>query len=184
MQKIKHIKVTPCEPSWPRIFEEESHLIQTALGNNGLQTHHIGSTSVPGLTSKPTIDMHKPACLFEGCLSDPRLVWVAFIGDRLAGYITLQWQSLYPPFNGQNIPEVMDLNVLPTFRTMGIGSLLLATAEKEAASKSQIIGIGVDLYAGKDGGYGAAQSLRPKILPGKHFGKGVSWPCPIRTLSL
>lgn len=182
MQKIKHIKVTPYEPSWPRIFEEESHLIQTALGNNGLQTHHIGSTSVPGLTSKPTIDMHKPACLFEGCLSDPRLVWVAFIGDRLAGYITLQWQSLYPPFNGPKYPRGYGFKRTAYLRTMGIGSLLLATAEKEAASKSQIIGVG--LYAGKDGGYGAAQSLRPKILPGKHFGKGVSWPCPIRTLSL
>jgi GrpB-like predicted nucleotidyltransferase (UPF0157 family)/GNAT superfamily N-acetyltransferase len=57
MQKIKHIKVIPYEPSWPRIFEAEAHLIQTALGDNGLQIHHIGSTSVPGLAAKPTIDM-------------------------------------------------------------------------------------------------------------------------------
>jgi GNAT superfamily N-acetyltransferase len=121
-----------------------------------------------------SIGWHKPACLFEGYLSEPRLVWVAFIGDRLAGYITLQWQSLYPPFSGQNIPEVMDLNVLPTFRKMGIGSMLLATAEKEAASKSQIIGIGVGLYAGEDGGYGAAQRLYVKrgYIPD---GKGVTY---------
>lgn len=42
---------------------------------------------------------------------------------------------------------------------MGIASLLLDTAEKIVLTKSQIIGIGVGLYAGEDGGYGAAQRL-------------------------
>ena len=60
----------------------------------------------------------------------------------------------------------MDLNVLPHYRKMGVGSLLLDCAEKEAATKSQIIGIGVGLYAGEDGGYGAAQRLyyKPTVL--------------------
>lgn len=53
----------------------------------------------------------------------------------------------------------MDLNVLPRFRKMGIGSLLLDIAEKEAATKSDVVGIGVGLYAGEDGGYGSAQRL-------------------------
>lgn len=57
---------------------------------------------------------------------------------------------------------------------MGIGSLLLDTAEKEAATKSQIIGIGVGLYAGPDGGYGAAQRLYIKrgYIPD---GKGLTY---------
>jgi hypothetical protein len=45
---------------------------------------------------------------------------------------------------------------------MGVGSLLLDCAEKEALTKSQIIGIGVGLYAGADGGYGPAQRLYVK----------------------
>ena len=112
------------------------------------------------------IGWNKPASLFEEYLKEQaageRIVWVAYVQDEFAGYLTLKWQSQYPPFKEQNIPEVMDLNVLPVYRKMGIGSLLLDTAEKEAATKSQIIGIGVGLYAGEDGGYGAAQKLYVK----------------------
>ena len=84
------------------------------------------------------------------------------------------FRSGYPSFKAENILEIMDLNVLPHYRKMGIGSLLLDTAEKEAATKSQIIGIGVGLYAGPDGGYGAAQRLYIKrgYIPD---GKGVTY---------
>lgn len=37
--------------------------------------------------------------------------------------------------------------------------MLLDIAEKIAASKSDVVGIGVGLYGGSDGGYGAAQKL-------------------------
>jgi GNAT superfamily N-acetyltransferase len=109
------------------------------------------------------IGWNKPPSLFEEYLMEQeageRIVWVTHFNGEFVGYVTLKWQSQYPLFNEQNIPEIMDLNVLPSFRKMGIGSLLLDCAEKEAATKSQIIGIGVGLYAGADGGYGAAQRL-------------------------
>ena len=112
------------------------------------------------------IGWNKPASLFEEYLNEQeagdRLVWVAHVQDEFAGYVTLKWQSQYPSFKEQNIPEIMDLNVLPSFRKMGIGSLLLDTAEKEAVVKFIYIGIGVGLYAGEDGGYGAAQRLYVK----------------------
>lgn len=99
---------------------------------------------------------------------------MARIQDKFAGYVTLKWQSQYPSFNEQNIHEIMDLNVLPSFRKMGIGSLLLDCAEKEAATKSEVVGIGVGLYSGADGGYGAAQRLYVKrgYIPD---GKGVTY---------
>lgn len=124
------------------------------------------------------IGWNKPASIFEAYLKEQeageRLVWVAHFKGEFAGYITLKWQSQYPSFKDQNIPEIMDLNVLPSFRKMGIGSLLLDCAEKEALTKSQIIGIGVGLYAGEDGGYGAAQRLYIKrgYIPD---GKGVTY---------
>jgi len=124
------------------------------------------------------IGWNKPASLFEGYLKEQeageRLVWVAHVQDEFAGYVTLKWRSSYPFFKEQNIPEIMDLNVLPSFRKMGIGSLLLDTAEKVALTKSQIIGIGVGLYAGEDGGYGSAQRLYVKrgYIPD---GKGVTY---------
>jgi len=124
------------------------------------------------------IGWNKPASLFEGYLKEQelgaRIVWVAHVQDEFAGYVTLKWQSQYPSFKAQNIPEIMDLNVLSSFRKMGIGSLLLDAAEKEALTKSQIIGIGVGLYAGEDGGYGSAQRLYVKrgYIPD---GKGVTY---------
>ncbi len=124
------------------------------------------------------IGWNKPASIFEAYLKEQeageRLVWVAHFKGEFAGYVSLKWQSQYSSFKAQSIPEIMDLKVLPSFRKMGIGSLLLDCAEKEAATKSQIIGIGVGLYAGADGGYGAAQRLYVKrgYIPD---GKGVTY---------
>jgi GNAT superfamily N-acetyltransferase len=87
------------------------------------------------------------------------LVWVAYIEKQLAGYVTLTWHSRYKQFALKKIPEIMDLNVLPQFRGIGIGSKLLNIAEKEASTKSNIIGVGVGLYGGNDGGYGPAQIM-------------------------
>ena len=68
----------------------------------------------------------KPTSIFETYLQEQligaRLVWVAYVNDQFAGYVTLNWQSQYPSFEEQKIPEIMDLNVLPGFRKMGIGS--------------------------------------------------------------
>lgn len=146
---------------------------------NHTQIHTLISQDVAVISEAfNQIGWHKPTSLFEGYLNeqkaDERLVWVAHFKGEFAGYVTLKWQSQYPSFKAQNIPEIMDLNVLPAFRKMGIGSLLLDTAEKEAATKSQTIGIGVGLYAGADGGYGAAQRLYIKCgyIPD---GKGVTY---------
>jgi len=53
----KHIEVVPYSLRWPKMFTAEAQLIKQALGNNCLAIHHIGSTSVPGLSAKPIIDM-------------------------------------------------------------------------------------------------------------------------------
>jgi GNAT superfamily N-acetyltransferase len=125
-----------------------------------------------------SIGWNKPVSLFENYLKEAetgeRLIWVAFVHERFAGYITLKWQSQYPSFRKQNIPEIMDLNVLPNARKIGVGSKLLYIAEKEAATRRNTVGIGVGLYAGKDGGYGNAQRLYVKrgYLPD---GKGVTY---------
>ncbi len=93
----------------------------------------------------------KAPALFEQYLSEQetkeRLVWLAFVETQFAGYVTLKWQSLYPHFKHENIPEIMDLNVLPNYRKLGIGSHLLQSAEQAAvAKKFDTVGIGVGLY--------------------------------------
>jgi GrpB-like predicted nucleotidyltransferase (UPF0157 family) len=49
--------VLPYDPGWPVVFEAEAPELRDALGPNVLALHHIGSTAVPGLMAKPTIDI-------------------------------------------------------------------------------------------------------------------------------
>lgn len=57
----KNIEVVPYSLEWPKMFAAEAELIKQALGNNCITVHHIGSTSVPGLSAKPIIDMDSKA---------------------------------------------------------------------------------------------------------------------------
>jgi GNAT superfamily N-acetyltransferase len=106
----------------------------------------------------------KPANIFEKYLEEQnnqrRIILVAYLGDQFAGYVTLKWKSQYKPFANMHIPEICDLNLLPDFRNIGIGSQLLEQCERIAATKSDIVGVGVGLYAD----YGAAQRLYVKRL--------------------
>ncbi|STX50953.1 glutamate rich protein GrpB [Legionella busanensis] len=56
-QKERRIEVVPYDTNWPIKFDEEAEKVKAALGNNCIEIHHIGSTSVPGLAAKPVIDM-------------------------------------------------------------------------------------------------------------------------------
>lgn len=45
------------DPEWPQLFEREATRIRNILGDKVLLLEHVGSTSVPGLSAKPIIDM-------------------------------------------------------------------------------------------------------------------------------
>jgi GrpB-like predicted nucleotidyltransferase (UPF0157 family) len=51
------IEVVPYNNDWPKMFESEKAIIEKALADNCSAVHHIGSTSVPGLSAKPKIDI-------------------------------------------------------------------------------------------------------------------------------
>ena len=51
------IHLAPYDPEWPRLFEREEQGIRAALGDRALLIEHAGSTSVPGLSAKPIIDI-------------------------------------------------------------------------------------------------------------------------------
>jgi len=51
------IVVSDYDPGWPALFEKESASIKNALGSFALTIEHAGSTAVPGLPSKPIIDL-------------------------------------------------------------------------------------------------------------------------------
>ena len=102
---------------------------------------------------------NKPASQHERYLMQQdlgvRAVYVAFVDEQFAGYLTICWKSSYKPFLNRTIPEIVDFNVLPRFRRMGIGTQLMDRAECEIAKVSSIAGIGV----GVTSDYGAAQRL-------------------------
>ncbi|MFT4245724.1 MAG: GrpB family protein [Micrococcaceae bacterium] len=45
------------DSNWPRLFECEAKRIKSILGKQAIEIEHVGSTSVPGLTAKPIIDI-------------------------------------------------------------------------------------------------------------------------------
>ena len=52
------VVVVPYDPEWPLRFEAECALLERVLApwlEGGI--HHVGSTAVPGLASKPIVDM-------------------------------------------------------------------------------------------------------------------------------
>jgi GrpB-like predicted nucleotidyltransferase (UPF0157 family) len=51
------IYLAPYDPQWPRLFEREAERIRGALGEHVLLLQHAGSTSIPGLSAKPKIDI-------------------------------------------------------------------------------------------------------------------------------
>jgi ribosomal protein S18 acetylase RimI-like enzyme len=117
---------------------------------------------------------NKPASQYERYLAQQELgvrdIYVAFIEGQFAGYLTICWESSYKPFLVNSIPEIVDLNVLPKFRRMGIGTQLMDKAESEIAKVSSVAGIGVGMTAD----YGAAQRLY--ILRGYiPDGRGLHW---------
>ena len=127
------------------------------------------------------IGWDKPASLYERYLEEQergrRVAWLAFFDDAFAGYVTVNWESPYPPFRKASIPEIQDLNVLPRVRRRGIGSALLERAERCIADRSAVAGIGV----GMGGDYGAAQRLyvqRGYVPDGRGVTYGYRTLCP------
>lgn len=54
---VEAIEIVPYDHNWPQMFESEAKTIKSALGDNLLSIHHFGSTSIPGLSAKPKIDI-------------------------------------------------------------------------------------------------------------------------------
>lgn len=62
---MDEILVAPYDPHWPELFRSLALPLRAALGPVALRIDHIGSTSVPGLTAKPVIDLQVSVATFE-----------------------------------------------------------------------------------------------------------------------
>ena len=131
------VKVSTLDPDLVEICEEQFHLMGPA------QAKHKG---------------HFRKYLEQQRAGDIE-VFVAHERNIYCGHCKLVWSSDYPHFRKAQIPETQDLNVLPTYRTQGIGTALIGASEKAASVRSDLIGIGVGLHPG----YNNAQRLYVKL---------------------
>jgi GrpB-like predicted nucleotidyltransferase (UPF0157 family) len=51
------IELRHYDPDWARVYDREADRVAGLLGERALRLEHVGSTSIPGLTAKPIIDM-------------------------------------------------------------------------------------------------------------------------------
>jgi ribosomal protein S18 acetylase RimI-like enzyme len=104
----------------------------------------------------------KPINLYRRYLEEQsngdRVSLVAEIDGNFAGYVNVLWNSYYPSFKEDNIPEINDFNVLIKYRRLGIGAKLMDKAEETIGERSDTAGIGVGLFSD----YGNAQILYVK----------------------
>lgn len=54
---MRKVILVAYDEQWPALYEAERALLQITLGQVISDIQHIGSTSVPGLTAKPVIDI-------------------------------------------------------------------------------------------------------------------------------
>jgi ribosomal protein S18 acetylase RimI-like enzyme len=111
---------------------------------------------------------------FEEQKNNERITLIAESDGNFAGYINIKWESHYPVFIENKIPEIMDFNVLVKYRCKGIGNKLIDRAEEIIKEHSEFAGIGVGLYSD----YGVAQVMyikRGYVPDGKGIYKNSSY---------
>ncbi|WP_409292648.1 GrpB family protein [Peribacillus sp. SCS-37] len=54
---MRRVEVCPYDKEWAQMFREEAEKINLILGDEMIHIYHIGSTSIPGLSAKPIIDI-------------------------------------------------------------------------------------------------------------------------------
>jgi GrpB-like predicted nucleotidyltransferase (UPF0157 family) len=53
----RRIEIRDYDRSWPGLFAREADRIRRVLGDRVVRLEHVGSTSVPGLSAKPIVDL-------------------------------------------------------------------------------------------------------------------------------
>lgn len=55
--KNRKYDIVPYSPKWKDQFDGEAKILSSIFGDSAIAIEHVGSTAVPGLSGKPTIDV-------------------------------------------------------------------------------------------------------------------------------
>lgn len=51
------VRLVAYDPAWPALFAARAAELRAVIGDRARRVEHVGSTSVPGLAAKPTLDI-------------------------------------------------------------------------------------------------------------------------------
>ena len=134
--RLYPVVLVPYDPSWPGRFEDEKRAIAGALRDSAVAIEHVGSTSVPGLLSKPTIDIQvgirrlrdAPTCI--GALESLGYVYrpdvEATMPDR-------RFFHKGPPGRRTHHVHMVEFGGLPWMRPLLLRNFLRAHSDRAAA---------------------------------------------------
>ncbi len=91
------------DPAWPALYAREEARIRSILGDRVLRIEHTGSTSVPGLSAKPIVDI---TMLVADALDEP--AYAADLGA--AGYL-LRIREAEPEWYDHRVFKGPDTNI-------------------------------------------------------------------------
>ena len=138
MQLTKNIEVVPYDPNWPVQFRLAAISIQSALNDNFIAIHHIGSTAVPGLIAKPKIDIIVLVINGNQAINQLSAIGFTYTGEWNIpfkyGFTKREPHSINLHIFEQNHPEV-SVNLL--FRDHLINNI--AARDEYAAIKKQLL---------------------------------------------
>jgi GrpB-like predicted nucleotidyltransferase (UPF0157 family) len=53
----REYELVPFDPTWPEWYQKEAALLSSIFGDKLLSIQHVGSTSIPGMSGKPQLDI-------------------------------------------------------------------------------------------------------------------------------
>lgn len=129
-----------------------------------LKIEQLRAEDIPAVLDTFTV-WHKTQEQFEGYLAEQergeRTIFLAWLDEKVVGYVTILWLPRFEIFKEENIPEIVDLNVITDYQRQGIGTQLIQESETFCRNKNiPSLGISVELTPV----YETASQLYQKLL--------------------
>jgi tRNA threonylcarbamoyladenosine biosynthesis protein TsaE len=105
---VTKVELAEYDPAWAERFASEAEQIRKALGGVVVEVEHVGSTSVPGLAAKPTVDIAVGATTID--LPADAVARMEAAGFEVAHHPTRPWGRFFR--KGSSLPREVIVRVV------------------------------------------------------------------------